>query len=763
MKRSVLVGILILALSFAASFLTSAQVVVIGLSGVPTLWTRSLSQPRAIIHTSVDVYRVDFKIYDIDGTTLLWQQKEFRTKLGPVNAKVTDARWCLGGKKDTGFNFANVRSLTQTSRCNDFDTVMLADTSGSDSYKLVVTAYKTDGGVVNYTKRFLVRNEARLAADSEVEWVAPGGSCTIKATCTKAVPYGSIQEAVNDSNGLTTIIVQAGTYRQSVSIPSGKDGTKLIGRVGKTFVDGTDQFSTAWTLSSGSIYSANGAYTSKGYASAGLTGHYGSPTSGGSGNCRDLTNKPCASNDLIFAVNNSTGATTWLRNHAYNASPGSVQAVPSIASGYFWIGNVNKLYVNVGANPSGYTFYYANRQSLLTIDSSNVTVRGLTVRRATKDAGGTNAGQQFAPTNVNGGSNLLEFNDFAENRWAGIWVGSSGNVIRSNKIRDNLSIGYTGSPDNAVWQSNEIYQNNNVYGTRHEWRAGFESGGGKTSGGTTAHNAWIYNYAHSNGGPGIWPDTGNEDTLIYRNRAYDNAWNGIDHELNVTADSWALIQENVAYENGHDYSWAGEEPVGGEAGGQYDPPEWNNGSNILVRTSDRVEAKYNLSAWGFDGGIAGAWESSRVSSACPDFNYFNQNVNIQHRHNIGDANQYLMSYVGEGPGVCGESQFEATSSLGAFAKVRSSGERIWFESASTFSGGSTAGPSNYVLSFGKGGGGETCFFLAAGVTGNVNTFFSSQCSFGNGTVQITSTERDTWLRDHGIPLAAASRPTSGPY
>lgn len=752
----------------AALFLWAGQgqVTVLGLSGVPTLWTGSLNQPQAIISSSVDVYRVDFTIYDTDHTTQLWQQQEFRTKLGPVGAKIVDARWCLGGKKSTSFNATNYRALTHTTRCNGFDSRILRDTSGSATYRLKLVAYKTDGSTTNYTKDFAVKNKTRQNADANTYWVASGALGT---TCAYNSQCGTIAAGLAKLSAGKTLVIEPGFYQEaSLTVPS---GATVIGYIGKTFIHGETGIGAAWTLSSGTIYSTTN-FSTLGFSDAGVSMNY---AGGGlsSGNCRDITNKPCAANDLI------EGPGGYLTPYAYNSSPGSAQAVPSLPAGTFWVGNVNKLYVNIGRAITGSDqFYYAlNRPSAMTTSGSN-TIRGLTFYGFSKASGvssGASAGHQFAPVNINGSNNVVEFNEFRNNRWSGVMINGSGNQVRANKIHDNWSIGYTGTPSTMTFESNEVYNNNNVTpwsnGStyRHLWRAGFESGGGKTSGGVSAHQAYVYNYVHDNGGPGLWPDTQNEDVLLYRNRLYNNAWNGIDYELNITAGSWALIRENVAYENGYDYSWAGEDPgSGGEAGGQFDPPDWNGGAGIYVRTSDKVDVLYNLSAWNADGGIGGVWESSRASGACPDYQLFQENVSIVHEHNIGDGNEYVASYMANGSSACNQASFSATSTQGAFAKVRTLNERLWFAPAGTISGGSTVVPNFYVFAYGQDNGAaadDACFFLSAATAG-LNFWKSTSpvnCTFGTGTTQITQAERDTWLADHGIPTAAIVRPSSGPY
>jgi hypothetical protein len=754
-------------------------------SRVPVQWTGVITRPEVTFPLWTP-YKVKFEIQDSSGNTK-WRQEEFSTELGDVSSKTRHARFCVNGKKSSGFD-SQVTDVGHSTICNDLDTRQLADTT-SNRYTLLVTAYKRDGTTATARRTFQVKNYSRYDGDSNVEWVAPGGTCVIKASCTRANPYGVIQEAINDSTSSTTVIVKEGTYREALTIGTGQNGMTLVGQFG-AFVDGSTQAVGSWTAEGEAYYW--GPYTSKRSSSTGTVGSYGSPTSGGSGNCRDTTNKPCAMNDFVILKKTSDGSITYPTILKYTADPGVVATKPTIPDSGLWFGS-GRIYVNFPGTttPTDYTVYYADKDILLALSGSSVTVRGLTFQYSTRAynyGGGTVEGHQYGQINVSGDNNLLENVVSRYARWSGLMVTGDNTVVRASKLINNRTIGYTGNGDSTVYESNEIAGNNNYPATEgatdgyidfttsntniHLWRAGFEAGGGKTSGGSSGdfieHNVWVYNYVHNNGGPGIWPDFFHSDTLIYRNRAYNNAWNGIDVEGNRHTSGFTRIQENVAYENGFDYSWAGENPTytyvtaTDEANGAPDPPDWNIGSNILVRTSDLVDVYYNLSAWGGDG-LGHDWEASRMSNTCPDYNTFLGNVNIQHRHNIGDENLYIASYNSIGGSVCNEASFEATSSYGAFSKVRTIGERVWHESESTYSGGATAGPSNFRYSFGQDNGGSTddpCFFMAPI---GISTWSTSACSFGNGTVIISQSERDTWLSDHGIPTSAESRPTSGPY
>jgi parallel beta-helix repeat protein len=113
---------------------------------------------------------------------------------------------------------------------------------------------------------------------------------------------------------------------------------------------------------------------------------------------------------------------------------------------------------------------------------------------------------------------------------------SNGSVV-GNYVHRNGWFGLAGSGEGNRVVGNEISYNNTT---------GFDGGGG---GSKWVHNDGLVvkdNWSHHNGGPGLWTDINNINTVYENNRINDNAQAGIMHEVSYRA----TIRNNTIRRNG---------------------------------------------------------------------------------------------------------------------------------------------------------------------------------------------------------------------
>ena len=150
------------------------------------------------------------------------------------------------------------------------------------------------------------------------------------------------------------------------------------------------------------------------------------------------------------------------------------------------------------------------------------------------------------------------------NHGGGLRLGKGMRVSGGAYVR-NGQIGIVGEGDDAVVESVEIAFNNYA-----GFSSGWEAGGTKF---WRSDNLIIRNTCvHNNNGPGLWTDIDNTNVLIEGNKVFDNAGDGIKHEISYNA----IIRDNVAARNG--------KPT----------DNWLWGSQILIQNSSDTEVYGNV-------------------------------------------------------------------------------------------------------------------------------------------------------------------------
>ena len=169
---------------------------------------------------------------------------------------------------------------------------------------------------------------------------------------------------------------------------------------------------------------------------------------------------------------------------------------------------------------------------------------------------------------------VIKRNVIGPNAGWGVRLGDR-TLFKKNRVHHNAILGLAGGGRGSVVVGNEIAFNNPQ--DEHDWF--YEAGGTKFVGTTGLEIRG--NLSHGNGGPGLWTDINNRDTLYERNLSRGNDGPGIFHEISCNA----VIRNNKVVRN---------------ARGQSDL--WYGGAGILVSSSVNVEVRGNV-VIGNGGGI----------------------------------------------------------------------------------------------------------------------------------------------------------------
>jgi hypothetical protein len=247
-----------------------------------------------------------------------------------------------------------------------------------------------------------------------------------------------------------------------------------------------------------------------------------------------------------------------------------VSSLSAVGAGtWFFDYPADRIYV--GDNPSGKTVETSVTGQAFKGTASNVTISGLIIE---KYAAGGQDGAIGTETGFSGSGWIVQNNEIRYNHFAGI-RGGLGMQVLQNNIHNNGAFGLGGQF--ALVEGNEIAYNNTA-GYNPYWGAG----GSKF----TFTNGLIVrrNYVHNNQGNGLWTDINNINTLYENNTCEYNDFAGIAHEISYAA----VIRNNITRRNG-----------------AIQPPDFVEGSGIVVVNSPDVEVYGNTVEDNWSGGIIG--------------------------------------------------------------------------------------------------------------------------------------------------------------
>lgn len=239
---------------------------------------------------------------------------------------------------------------------------------------------------------------------------------------------------------------------------------------------------------------------------------------------------------------------------------------------WFFDYDADRIYV--GSDPDGHKVEASVKERAITGRVPGVTIRGLVIEKYANRA-------QFGAVHVlaavwedgipTAAGWLVEYSEFRLNHGGGLTI-SDGMQVLNNSFHHNGQIGLGGAGDDAVVQGNEIAYNNTA-GFSYLW----EAGGAKFV--KTRNLTLRNNVVHHNYGKGLWTDIDNIYTTIEDNHVYENAHQGIYHEISYDA----VIRNNLVEDNGFDH------------------PDHVSGAGIFVTASPNVEVYGNTVVNNADG------------------------------------------------------------------------------------------------------------------------------------------------------------------
>jgi hypothetical protein len=324
-------------------------------------------------------------------------------------------------------------------------------------------------------------------------------------TGSSSSPFRSIGKAANLAGPGDTVIIRAGTYRESISLKNNGTATAPITfkaeQAGTVFIDGADVlsgwqsegsnvYSTAWNYDF--FYDKNGSRTNT------------SETDVGYAEAFFYQNQPLKQVFSQSALSAGEFYVNWSTNRAYVSLPG-------------------------GADARSTTVLGSTRSTFFTPSSSTtgkyITIDGLVMTHA------ANFAQR--PALVTSDGWVLKNSQIEWTSAAGLGFYGKDNFIYNNKFNNNGQEGLMGQGVDTLMVNNEVY-GNNWKGFRISW----EAGGGKL---TRTDGLYVLNHnTHDNIGPGFWLDVTNTDYVIsggffHDNRGLNEVWQGIGLQIEINA------------------------------------------------------------------------------------------------------------------------------------------------------------------------------------------------------------------------------------
>ncbi len=271
--------------------------------------------------------------------------------------------------------------------------------------------------------------------------------------------------------------------------------------------------------------------------------------------------------------------------------------------------------IYIGDDPSGKRVETSVTEVAFKGQVSGITVTGLVIEKYANPAQVGAIDTRNDPSGKTNGANwVIANNEVRNNHGVGIKA-TNGSQVTGNYVHHNGQLGMGGDGDNMLIEDNEIAYNN---AAGYEW--GWEGGGTKFA--HTRNLVVRNNYSHHNGGPGLWTDIDNVDTLYEGNRVMHNSGMGIFHEISYAA----VIRNNYVEGNGSGHS------------------AWLWGAGIVVAASPNVEVYGNEVVNNADG-IAGIQQNRGSGQYGP---YQVSNLHVHDNHvTMNGGNTGLVQDIGD--------------------------------------------------------------------------------------------------------------------
>ncbi len=338
------------------------------------------------------------------------------------------------------------------------------------------------------------------AIPSGALFVSPSGSDSNPGT--QAAPKRTVAATISAAGNGATIVLRAGTYHESIYIPSNKKLTIQ-----------SYPHEAAWF---------DGATTVTGWAQSGSTWSVGNWTT-------KFDSSPTYTRG---AADGTTTGWQWLNpSYPMAAHPDQVfiDGVPQtqvaslakVTAGSFFVDySANRLYL--GSNPAGHTVYASTLIRAFSVNSSGTVLRGIGIARYAPSV------PDMGAVASNATLTTLENVVIAQSATGGLDLSAGSDTLRNVTVADSGEVGVQGSRADNLTLSGVYFVNNN---DQHFNQA-------PVAGGLKLTSSRVVNVTGSefdgNDGPGAWFDASTYDINVTRNVMMGNLRYGIDVEISGT-------------------------------------------------------------------------------------------------------------------------------------------------------------------------------------------------------------------------------------
>ncbi len=336
---------------------------------------------------------------------------------------------------------------------------------------------------------------------ADAKFVAPGGSDASAGT--GVAPWRTVSHAVIAAPAGSTIVVRAGTYHESVSLPYQKQ-LGVQSYPGEQVVFDGAVLVTGWVADSAGVWRVDG-----------WTATF---KEGGRGDLITAGYPLAAYPDMVFYDG---------RQLRQVASKAAVKT-----STFFVDQAADRLYV--GSSPVGHTIEASDLARALVVNYGNGSaVRGIRFQRYATHP-------DLYGTVVGIGSGLtFENNEFVDNASVGLALfGNSGRIIDNTAARNGEMGILSHKSDGLLVSGNWMHHNNLEY-----FKFTGSQGGLKVTQGT--NQTWTTNLSEDNIGDGFWCDVQCNNVTIVHNIARRNTFRGLKYEVSANG----IIASNLLTDN----------------------------------------------------------------------------------------------------------------------------------------------------------------------------------------------------------------------
>ena len=357
------------------------------------------------------------------------------------------------------------------------------------------------------------------AAIGSTSYAVPSGAVVVSpsgsngAAGTLAAPFATVQHAIDAAPSGATIVLRAGSYHESLTIPSGKKLTIQSYPKEAVYLDGSSVVSN-WAQS-GSVWKATG-WNHVFDSSPTFT--RGAPDGTSAGWKFVNSSYPMASHpDQV-----------WVGGTAMR----QVASASQVVAGTFFYDTAAKALV-LGTNPAGKEVRASDLQKAITVGSAGFTLKGVGVRRYAPSVPDMGAVTDYQT----GGT--FENVSFTDNATTGIALGGSGHALRDVTVARNGLLGVQTNNSDNLTLDGVLASGNNA----EHFNTSPVSGGVKITRSrniTVENSAFLGNQSH-----GLWFDESVYKMTVVHNDSLRNAGNGIVIEISSNAN----IADNVVSKN----------------------------------------------------------------------------------------------------------------------------------------------------------------------------------------------------------------------